>query len=379
MGKRTTGIYSNEKGAWEVDKWIDGVRLRERFSTFEDAEAWLIRAQEARRVARVHGPTASFTFDQAAGRFISENRHLASIQNYADMLKPVMPFVGNLLLEEVHMGTLKPFVEARKAEGCMNKTINLSLSAVRRVLNLAAGVWRDEATTKAWLLQAPKITMLPLVGEQREPRPISWKEQDALFAQLPEHLADMAEFVVNTGVRNGVVCNLEWEWEIPVPELGISVFEVPRKQVKGRKLVRVIVCNSRAQAVIERVRGRHPQYVFAMEWRNHPLGPIETMSNTAWQSARVRAGLNDLHVHDLRHTTGMRLREAGIQERTIADILWHSTGSITGHYSMAQIIELRDALEAITKPAQGWNKTLQTLKAEHLARRRGEPGNSRAP
>jgi integrase len=39
--------------------------------------------------------------------------------------------------------------------------------------------------------------------------------------------------------------------------------------------------------------------------------PIETMNNTGWQRARREAGLGDHHVHDLRHTTGMRLRETG--------------------------------------------------------------------
>ena len=35
------------------------------------------------------------------------------------------------------------------------------------------------------------------------------------------------------------------------------------------------------------------------------------MNNTAWQRARQEAGLAGLHVHDLRHTVGMQLREAG--------------------------------------------------------------------
>lgn len=39
------------------------------------------------------------------------------------------------------------------------------------------------------------------------------------------------------------------------------------------------------------------------------------MNNTAWQRARELAGLGDLHVHDLRHTVGMRLRKAGITRR----------------------------------------------------------------
>ena len=96
--------------------------------------------------------------------------------------------------------------------------------------------------------------------------------------------------------------------------------------------------------------------------------PIQTMNNTGWQNARKAAGLGDLHVHDLRHTVGMRLREAGVAESTVADVLWHSTRSMTQHYSTAQIVELHGALEKITADSGAWNKSLATLRAEHQAR-----------
>jgi hypothetical protein len=64
---------------------------------------------------------------------------------------------------------------------------------------------------------------------------MSWHEQKRLLPALPAHLARMALFVLNTGVRDDVVCSLQWEWEIKVPQLGISVFEVPQAHVKGRK------------------------------------------------------------------------------------------------------------------------------------------------
>jgi integrase len=369
MGKKTTGIYKRKNGSWVVDKYVDGIRLYQSFDSFEDAHAWLTRELEGLRQRRVHGAQPEFTFDQAAGRFIEENRHLASIETYAYHLKAVMPFIGGLVLEQVHSGTLQPFVEARQSSGASHKTINLSLAAVRRVLNLAARTWRDEASGKPWLVSAPLITMLPLAGKQRPPRPITWQEQEVLLRELPDHLREMALFVLNTGVRDDVVCNLQWEWEIPVPELGISVFETPPEHVKGRRTSKLVVCNSVSQSVVERARGKHPTHVFVMAWRHHELGPIQMMNNTAWQSARSRAGLGDLHVHDLRHTVGMRLREAGVSEATRADVLWHSGRSITDHYSMAQIRELYEALQKITQPSSGWNKSLQALKADSALRR----------
>jgi len=98
------------------------------------------------------------------------------------------------------------------------------------------------------------------------------------------------------------------------------------------------------------------------------------MNNTAWQRARRQTGLGDLHVHDLRHTTGMRLREAGVTESTRADILWHTGPTMTHHYSMAQIVELHAALEKIKDDTGRWNKSLATLKLEQQeARRDGSP------
>ncbi|SFF15225.1 tyrosine-type recombinase/integrase [Paracidovorax wautersii] len=380
MGQKTPGIYAGKNGTWEVDKYWKGTRFRQRgLTSYEEAERWLIKQLSDKREVVLHGVRAERLFDAAAAHYLMTHRDKASIVTEAYLLQSIMPFIGHLTLPQIHDASLAPYVAARKGEGRANKTINLALGVVRRILNLAASAWRDE-DGRTWLQHPPKITMLPLVGHQREPRPISWAEQRQLLPQLPDHLARMALFVLNTGVRDDVVCSLRWEWEIPVPELGVSVFDVPRAHVKGRRKNRLIVCNSVAQSVIEAARGQHPDFVFvyrrervskldeepAMAYR-----PIGTMNNTGWQNARKAAGLSDLHVHDLRHTLGMRLREAGVTEGTVSDVLWHSTKNVTQHYSMAQIVELHDALEKIKADTGAWNKTLTTLRAEHQARLAG--------
>ncbi|NRF72045.1 tyrosine-type recombinase/integrase [Aquincola sp. S2] len=294
-----------------------------------------------------------------------------------DRLLKSLTTIGDLPINQVHDGTLAPHIKRRLAAGRSHKTVNLELAIVRRVLNLCATSWRDDNGI-TWLEHAPRITLLPLIGHQREPRPISWQEQrQLLLPKLPPHLARMSLFMLNTGARDDVVCSLRWDWEIKVRELGVSVFEVPATHVKGRRRARVLVCNSVAQSVIEAVRGQHAEFVFVYQrlrkdgtaGREEPHA-IETMNNTAWQRARREAGLGDLHVHDLRHTTGMRLREAGVPESTRADILWHTSPSMTHHYSMAQIVELHGALEKIRDDGGCWNKSLATLRLEQEGARR---------
>ena len=364
MGRKTPGIAPEPNGTWSVDKVWRGRRLRRRgFVNHEEAQGWLIAQLQALRAEVLHGAPRAVSFEAAVTRYLHDHQDKASIETEVHLLKPVLPHIGALPLQSVHDATLAPFVAERLKAGRAHKTVNLSLGVVRRILNLAARRWRDEHG-HPWLASAPSITMLPLAGHQRTPRPISWAEQRRLLPLLPDHLAKMALLVLNTGARDDVVCSLQWAWEIPVPELGVSVFEVPAVHVKGRRQARVLVCNGVAQSVIEAQRGKHATHVFT--WRGKP---ISRMSNTAWDRARAAAGLGDLHVHDLRHTVGMRLREAGVPESTRADVLWHATRSMTAHYSLAQLVELHAALVKIEQPSEAWNKSLHTLRQEAQAAR----------
>ena len=110
-------------------------------------------------------------------------------------------------------------------------TINRDLAVVRRILNLASRVWRDE-NDRPWL------TIPPLIQMQRHPNrwppyPLSLAEQKLFFSELDAHLISMALFKVNTGLREKEVVNLRWIWEAPVPELDTSVFIIPGDFVKN--------------------------------------------------------------------------------------------------------------------------------------------------
>jgi integrase len=104
----------------------------------------------------------------------------------------------------------------------------------------------------------------------------------------------------------------------------------------------LVVLNRVARSVIEGVRGEHPEFVFVYQGR-----PIGTMHNTAWQSARQRAGLPQVRVHDLKHTFGRRLRAAGVSFEDRQDLLGHHSGRITTHYSAAELTGLLDAANRV--------------------------------
>jgi hypothetical protein len=63
----------------------------------------------------------------------------------------------------------------------------------------------------------------------------------------------MALFTLNTGIRDNVIVDLRWRWELKVKlgEKSVSVFEVPRRYVKGRKSRGYVVCNSVARSILD--------------------------------------------------------------------------------------------------------------------------------
>ncbi|MBV1959846.1 MAG: site-specific integrase [Pseudomonadales bacterium] len=297
----------------------------------------------------MRGPTSfrkpKRLFRDAASYYLQTNQHLSNLNDYTNHLNLLDPYIGDLPLDRVHLGTLQPFIDARRQQGVKTKTINLALATVRRILNLAARLWRDDQGL-TWLESAPLIQLLR-VNDAREPYPLSWEEQGRLFTALPDHLQQMCLFKVNTGCRDREVTQLRWDWEFLVPQLSTSIFVIPGNYVKNRE-DRLIVLNRVASEIIEKVRGNHPDYVFTYKGN-----PIERIGNNGWKRAREKAGLENVRVHDLKHTFGRRLRAAGVSLETRKVLLGHRNGDITTHYSAPEVEELITAANKVCEDNEG--------------------------
>lgn len=340
MSNKIQGLIQRN-GIWWIEKRIKGRRLRESTGTsnYEEAKSYLIRRLDQVRQASVYGVRPRRTFQEAAIRYLEDNQHKTSIDRDGTCLSMVMPFIGSLYLDEIHDGTLKPYVKFRKQEGYKSSTVKRDTAVVRRILRLASQSWRDEFGL-SWL-EVPPLLQIPDWKDARKPRPLSWAEQDRLFEQLPIHLRDMALFKVNTGCREQEVCGLSWEWEYPIPELNTSVFIIPSYEGVKNGEDRIVVLNSVAKAVIDRQRGIHDELVFTYKSER-----LERMNNTGWRTARKKANVPDVRVHDLKHTYGLRLRAAGVSLEDRKALLGHTNGDITTHYSA---VELQSLISASNK------------------------------
>lgn len=340
MGRRKSPGLKKRGRIWWIDKRIKGYgRVAESCGTdnLEEAERYLAHRLNEIRRATVYGIRPTRTFQQAAIKYLNDYQHKKSLDRDVYAFNRIMPHIGDLTLDRIHNDTLAKYRQARRADGVAAGTINKELSCIRRILNLAARVWRHE-NGMSWLSSPPLIEMEQ--GPARKPYPLSWEEQDRLFRELPAHLQRMALYKVNTGCREQEVCQLRWEWEVRVPELATSLFILPDNdqfQTKNSQ-ERIVVLNSIARRIVDEQRGKHPDVVFTCKGR-----PIKGIFNSAWKRARRRTGLTTVRVHDLRHTFGHRLRAAGVSYEDRQDLLGHKSGRITTHYSapdIARLVEL---------------------------------------
>jgi integrase len=210
MGRKRNPGLVFRAGAWHIDKRIAGRRICQstRSDCLEEAERYLARLIEQNRQAEIYGVRPVRTFEQAAARFVLERQHKHSLVDDIGRFRALMPWIGKVPLDKLHMDVRQPWIEHRQREGVASGTINHGLQLVRRILNLASGVWRDERGL-TWLLAPAKIKLLPR-HQTRQPYPLSWDEQSLFFTELPPHLVEMALFGVNSGCRDGEICHLRW-------------------------------------------------------------------------------------------------------------------------------------------------------------------------
>jgi integrase len=339
MAKHTPGL--RKKGQiWHIAKVICGDLVYQSTGETEldRAEKYLAHFIEQRRKQVVFGERFEHTFDEAAARFVDEYGHKRSLDRDIVTLKAVMPYLGEMPLGKIHSGSLVNFIEDRKKAGITAGTLNRDMSVIRRVLMLSARLWRDDQG-RPWLDTVPLLPVLH--GTTRKPRPISWQEQDALIKELPKYLAEMVLFALNTGIRDQELCNLKWSDECNVNGIDTTLFIISEERAKNTH-ERIVPLNSVARAIVQSRRGNKSVYVFDNKGEK-----LSRMTNRAWRKGRAAAGLDDVRIHDLRHTFGMRLRAAGVCFEDRQDLLGHYASRITTHYSKVEIGRLIECVELL--------------------------------
>lgn len=282
------------------------------------------------------------TFKEAAARYVEEIKdEVRALTRIEHSIASVMPYIGDRRLIDINDEVMKPFKHDRRHglghfdRPAMVGTINKDLTQVITILNRACRIWQ-------WIPSTPQFVRV--VGDARVPYPLTWKEQDLLFRQMPTGWDVCAcVFCINTGLRKEELFGLRWADLVEIPELSAFVFVLNRTK-NGEK--RAVICNSIARRCVENMRGQSKEWVF-------PLHKMRCSNGKVWQQAWERAGLPVAKkvkrgIHNLRHTFGHRLRAAGVSQENRNALLGHARTNLAEHYALPDLKRLLEAAESIT-------------------------------
>ena len=262
-------------------------------------------------------------WQEAAERWILETKHKATHSDDIAKLRWLHPYLGDKLLDEIDR-TLIDRIKYDREKIASPSTTNRYLALVRAILRRACDEWE-------WIDRAPKFKLFR--ESEGRIRSITTQEFAKLRAELPGHLADMATFAVATGLRQANVKGLEWQHV----DLERNHAWIPGDLHKNGR-PHSVPLNEMALTVLRRQIGKHPTRVFTFKGE-----PVSNVYTKAFKAALLRAGIEDFHWHDLRHTFATWHRQAGTPTHELQRLGGWKTGAMVERYAHIAPEGLQDA------------------------------------
>ena len=158
-----------------------------------------------------------------------------------------------------------------------------------------------------------------------------------LAATLPEHLAAMARFSLETGLRRSNVTGLEWSQV----DLARRTAWVHPDQAKARKAIAVPL-SATAVAVIRAQSGKHAKRVFSFRGK-----PVRQVNTKAWRNALQRAGIEKFWWDDLRHTWASWHAQAGTPLHVLQELGGWECAEMVRRYAHLSTSHLHEYVDRV--------------------------------
>lgn len=211
-------------------------------------------------------------------------------------------------------------------------SVNHELGLLSRIFNLAIdyGVADTNPCKKVRKLQLNN-KRIRYLSDEEEPRLLS------VLTGPRAHLRSMVIVAIGTGMRRGDQLNLGWE----KVDFQRNVIYVPNSKT-GRDYAVPMNQDVRNELLELRKGAATSEYVFANSITGKNYREIKRSFHTACRMAKI----DNLRWHDLRHTFGTRLGDAGCAESTIAQLMGHASVEMAYRYTHATERGKRVAVEA---------------------------------
>lgn len=320
------GLYKRNNIYW-FQLTYDGRRIQESLKTTDKRQAERLYAKvmtdiiEGRYFEQNLAKTTSY--DQMVTKYLEEHEHSRDEHT----LKKLNAWFTGLTLFEITTRRVAEYRTARLRE-VKPATLYQELALLRRMFNVAIKEWE-------WLKDNPVSRLSFSVGNKNaRDRWLTVEEEQWLLqcATNPQWLRPLLIMALHTGMRRGEILNVTWK-DIDFTRRMFRIERSKNGEKRGIPMSRFLLETLR-QLKVRGISGR----LFAISERS---------LRVAFETAVGKAGIENFHFHDLRHTFATRLVQNGVDLYKVKELLGHKSLTMTMRYAHHYPESLRGSIEIL--------------------------------
>jgi len=252
----------------------------------------------------------------------------------------ILPLWANTPMDKITRSMISKrhlsFIQQGQNPASANKFLKLLSYAYNLALQ-----WEIEGITHNPVLRVKKFKLQENMDRYLNKEEIQRLLSAASFSKSL-HIYHIIQFLLLTGARRSEVLSAQWShidlharlWSIPITKAG---------------KVRHIPITPQLEHLIKSIPRTKSKYIFYS-----PEDPKKHLTNIygPWNAIRKRAGLEDVRIHDLRHTFASTLVNSGRSLYEVQQLLGHSNIKITeryAHLSKNSLFDAASVMEGVVK------------------------------
>lgn len=252
----------------------------------------------------------------------------------------ILPALGAQYVDQVRNEAIAALVQKMRDKGYATGTTNRVVIVLRHIFNLARK-WRIAGVGEN---PTAGINLAPDVNRERY---LSIAEAQRLITSIERDENEIAAkaimLLLLTGARRNEITHAKWghvDWDRKTLLVPLSKSGKPR----------AIALNAAAIDLLRSCRvTAHSEYIFPSPTTNRPSPSVYF----PWHRIRLRAGLPDLRLHDLRHSFASFLVNKGVSLYVVQGLLGHAHTRYTQRYAHLTPDTLLDAAETVSELVGG--------------------------
>ena len=248
-----------------------------------------------------------------------------TIIKYESIYRNHVSYLKNKPIKEIDRKVVNDFTKHLQSKSLSNKTINDILIVLNMIMSYAA---------EEYEINTPKITFLR--ESRKETRYLTLNEQKVFIEYLYMDM-DIHKFgtllALYTGMRIGELCALRWE---DITDSAI-IIDKTMMRVNTGEHSEVITLPPKSQNSVRVVP--FPEELKDMYYKYRKSGYVLSTNRLKFTEPRYMqlkfdkyvkdCRFKDVTFHTLRHTFATRCIEAGVDAKTVSELLGHSNTKIT--------------------------------------------------